>query len=161
MNAMSHPTAIELDRLRAGLLDNDPSGREALMAHLATCDGCRQHLNGSRLSRELARHMDADEWTAQALRARRLQALAGHASGTRSGMGRYTVWGSATAAALVLVIAGVNFRTLLAPPAQDAATMTSAANPATAATQDDIYADLDFYLWLSKQSDAGASNGRS
>jgi hypothetical protein len=161
MNIMSHPTVIELDRLRAGLLDNDPSGREALMAHLATCDGCRQHLNGSRLSRELARHMDADEWTAQALRARRLQALAGHASNARSGISRYSVWGSAAVTALVLVIAGVNFRTLLAPPAREPATMASATDPATAATQDDVYTDLDFYLWLSKQSDAGASNGRS
>ncbi len=161
MSTMSHPTAIELDRLRAGLLDNDPSGREALRAHLATCDECRQHLEALRPLREMAHRSDADEWTAQALRARRLQALAGHASGTRTGIGRYAVWGSAAVTALVLVIAGVNFRTLFAPPASQPATMASAADPANAATQDDVYADLDFYLWLSRQSDAGPSNDRS
>lgn len=165
MSSMSHPTTIELDRLRAGLLDNDPSAREALMAHLATCDACRQHLDGLQLSRKLARHLDADAWTTQALRARRLQALAGHASGVRSGFGRYaaryTVWGSATAMALVLVIAGVNFRTMFSSPAPEPTTIAGTAEPATAAAQDDVYADLDFYLWLSKQSDAEPSNGRS
>lgn len=165
MNAMSHPTVNELDRLRAGLLDSDPASREALTAHLAACSECRRHLAGWQQLRESVRRADGDEWTAsntaRALRARRMQALAGHASGAHSGLGRYAVWGSAAVAALVLVVAGVNFRTLFAPPGVAPATMAAATAPASAPAQDDVYADLDFYLWLSKQADANTSNDRS
>ena len=36
-----HPDAVQLDLLRAGLLDDMPAERSSLLHHIAECDVCR------------------------------------------------------------------------------------------------------------------------
>lgn len=159
MNAMQHPTVNDLDRLCAGLLDDSPAEKTALTAHLETCASCRAR--AARLREIVTEASELQPWIEQALRARRAQALAGRPSGAPRGLGKQYVWGPAIAAALVLVVAGLNFQALFAPPGgmTSAPEVVAGAEPANNAP--DVYTDLDFYIWLSSQDEAANQGNRS
>jgi len=140
-----HPSTIVLDALRAGLLDSHPERRAAVTTHLSTCADCRRQ---AALAPRLLRALDQqtiDERLAAQLAARRRQAL--HGSPRRRA--RATFLGLAVAAILVAIAVGLG--TIF---------LNDAKNPApAAATADtpspDLYADLDFYLWLMHKQSHG------
>jgi hypothetical protein len=158
---MKHPTTNDLDRLRAGLLDDSPAEKTALTAHLEACTSCRTRAGNVGNIVAAASDLRDDPWINQALRARRAQALQGRSSGTRSGLGKQYVWGPAVAAALVLAVVGLNFQALFAPPAGVSSTPQVVAEAGTANNAPDVYDDLDFYIWLSSQNDAANQGNRS
>ena len=138
-----HPSTIVLDALRAGLLDSHPERHAAVTAHLNTCADCRRQ---AALAPRLLRALDQqtiDERLAAQLAARRRQALHGRRRA------RATFLGLAVAATLVAIAVGLG--TIF---------LNDAKNPApVAATADtpspDLYADLDFYLWLMHKQSHG------
>jgi anti-sigma factor RsiW len=141
----SHPDDATLDRLRAGLLDDTTE----LRAHVEACTVCRQRLAvWDRLARHLPASTPPDSALAAQLRARRQVALAGLATGRASG-GRYWTPGYlAMAAAVTAVAIGVGVFLALDHDGSDA---TPDALSAQADRPSDIYADIDFYLWLTQE----------
>ncbi len=161
MNAMQHPTVNDLDRLRAGLLDDSPAEKTALTAHLESCASCRSRAVRLREIVTEASELPYEPWIEQALRARRVLALSGRSSSAPRGLGKQYVWGPAVAAALVLVVAGLNLQTLLAPPAGSSSAPQAVAQAEPANNAPDVYDDLDFYIWLSSQDEAANQGNRS
>jgi len=140
----SHPSTLELDQLRAGLVDHLPTERARLIEHLAACGRCRKlaswdhvlgALNDSALE-PATLHGDLQQRRRAALAGRTVRRPPRHAP-------RLAI---AAALAAILVGAGVF---LALPRPGDA--------PAPALTRNgavpDIYADLDFYLWLSRENE--------
>jgi hypothetical protein len=161
MNAMQHPTVNDLDRLRAGLLDDSPAEKNALTAHLEACASCRSRATRLHDIVTEASELQYEPWIEQALRARRAQALAGRPSGASRGLGKQYVWGPAIAAALVVVVAGLNFQALFAPPGGVTSAPQVVAGAERANNAPDVYDDLDFYIWLSSQDEATNQGNRS
>jgi hypothetical protein len=137
-----HPHTERLDRLRAGLLDDDPAGKNRLLAHLAACDPCRRRIEAwNGLARALNdAALDAPS-LARELAARRRAALAGR-SATRAAVSRAPRY--ALAATLAALLAGAGVFLALERPAERVAATAQAEMP-------DLYADLDFYLWLARE----------
>jgi anti-sigma factor RsiW len=143
-----HPNTVELDELRTGLLDRDPNRRAAITAHLKACAACqRQEALWPRLLHALDRQA-ADDGVAGALAVRRHRALHGSPR-VRS---RSAYLGLAVAAAVTAIAIGIGTVFL---------NETKAPEPIVAAVEapgPDLYADLDFYLWLvHKRSDENTS----
>lgn len=132
----AHPSSAELDRLRAGLLDDQPAQRTALVAHLENCPECRRH---SQLAQRVGATLDAqvERNLPGLLLARRQRALRGQPVERR----RRLV--PALAVAVVTVIAvGIGVMLRAGPDSSDTV-------PVVAHTDaDDLYVDIDFYLWL-------------
>ncbi len=142
----SHPDDATLDRLRAGLLDDNAD----VHAHVETCAVCRQRLAvWDRLARALpAGSLPAGTLTDQ-LRVRRQAALAGlPAAGRATGERRWAPQYLAMAAAVTAVAIGVGAFLALDRDGSDASPDTLSAQ---AERPTDIYADIDFYLWLTKE----------
>ncbi len=148
MHRQSHPEPEQLDRLRAGLLDDLPGEKATLLQHLAACSGCREHYESwAQFGAGLADRQLAADRLKQDLQHARNRALTGQRHNTRHARGLVPY----ATAALLLVAVSVGLWTLgtdIAPEALHTA-QTSEAVP-------DIYEDLDFYLWLSGQEDSGA-----
>jgi anti-sigma factor RsiW len=144
MHSQLHPDTEQLDRLRAGLLDDSPRDKDELEAHIARCDTCRARSAGwDQLGRgALGPGIDGDA-LARDLRLARLHALAnGHGQRQRH---VYTSWATA-ALLLIAVMVGVwTGQSWLQPQPQVTA---EAAHEVP-----DIYEDLDFYLWLADQKE--------
>lgn len=133
-----HPSTIVLDALRAGLLDSHPERHAAVTAHLNTCADCRrQAVLAPRLLRALDQQTIDGRLAAQ-LAARRRQVL--HGSPRRRV--RSAVLGFAVAAALVAIAVGIG--TIFLNDTKEPAPVVATAD----APSPDLYADLDFYLWL-------------
>lgn len=127
----SHLTDEQLDRLRA-----DVGTQPAWVSHLDVCADCQTRFHQWRRSRPAP-----DPALAQALVARRAAALSrGRAKG-------HAHWHYA-ALAVTLAGVGISLWMLLSSPAPRA---TAIAQHEPAEAVPDVYADLDFYLWLSKQ----------
>jgi ferric-dicitrate binding protein FerR (iron transport regulator) len=135
-----HPDSTQLDQLRAGLLDHQPEARSRMLEHLRDCASCRQH--AATIDRLVAtqRHLP-DPRLAHQLRARRLAALAGAAP--RQPATRRLAPAFALAAVVAVVIGVGAFLELNSPRAPQELAQTSNDNVP------DLYADIDFYLWLS------------
>ncbi len=141
----SHPDDRALDRLRAGLLDDTTE----LRAHVEACTVCRQRLAvWDRLARALPAGISPDGTLAAQLRVRRQAALAGLATVHAPGAGRWAPRYLAMAAAVAAVAIGVGVFMALDRGGSDTA-------PNALSVQvdrpPDIYADIDFYLWLTKE----------
>ena len=130
-----HPSDEQLDRLRAELYDDAPRMRDALRAHVAGCEQCRARARIWERTTAALGALDAPG-VASALRARRRQAQQGRPAP------RWIVprWTQALAAGVLAVAIGLGTCYYLHGTDSDAVT---AAND-----QSDIYADIDFYLWL-------------
>lgn len=135
-----HPHSEQLDRWRAGLLD--PAAERALREHLDRCDDCQHHFA---VIRAVTQKLNvADEALARELRLRRRQALQ-QADGAAARRPRY--WSlaasvSALALGVALYLGWSQFQT---PDVPDR----------------DVYADVDFYLWLSQQDGEGNADNPS
>jgi len=133
-----HPSAAEFDKLRSGLLDSDPTRRTAVLAHVNACATCQQQ---EALWPRLLHALDqqaADRGIAGALAARRHKAL----RSARRARPRPAYLGLAIAATITAIAIGIG--TLFLNDTKDPTSVVAAVeSPAP-----DLYADLDFYLWL-------------
>jgi hypothetical protein len=142
MHSQQHPEPDQLDRLRAGLLDDQPAVKTALEAHVAGCNTCQERSNWQVLHPgALGPDLDSDALR-QSLRKARRQALQSRSRPRRYGFARYA------SAALLLVAVSVGIWTLQ----QDNGNQQQMAAQDTGAVPD-VYEDLDFYLWLANQED--------
>jgi len=138
LTRVPHLTDEQLDRLRAGI---DADGAE----HLATCVSCQKRFNVWDET-----HPQPQPALAQALAARRHAVLAqAPATSTRH-------WYYSAIAATLLAV-GVGLYVFL-PATQPPATVV--AEKAQADNVPDLYADIDFYLWLTNKDreERGESN---
>lgn len=148
-----HLTDIELDARRAGLHRGGTDDTKRTDDHLDQCSHCR-----TRLQRwaDVAITLDArNPWLDQALRRRRQAALNGDGTPTRARPWRLT---AALAAGLTGVALGLG---VMRHSSENTAPVMPAQAPATAEAPDpDLYADIDFYLWLMrKDQPEDGSNG--
>lgn len=135
----AHPADDELDRLRAGLFE--AAGHEALRAHVAACPACQAR---SRMWARVGASLDAlarEPGLAPRLRARRERALRGEAAGSRRRRTAAAVFATFIVAALAL---GLGTWTYLDREPGD---LQIASAPGRENVPD-LYADIDFYLWL-------------
>jgi len=141
----SHPDDRALDMLRAGLLDD----ARDLRAHVEVCTVCRQRLAvWDRLARALPAGISPYGALTEQLRARRHLALAGRSAGHASGGRRWTPQYLAMAAAVTAVAIGVGMFMTLDREGSDVSPATLSAQ---ADRPPDIFADIDFYLWLTTE----------
>jgi anti-sigma factor RsiW len=138
-----HPDNRRLDQLRAGLLDQQPALKSQLLEHLRGCAPCRRQ---AAAMDELAtsQRAQADPRLAQQLRTRRMAALAGHAARRPQPTAVRRLAPAFALATLMAVVigAGVFLQFNPAPAPQELARSANDTVP-------DLYADIDFYLWLS------------
>lgn len=146
---VAHPEDAELDRLRAGLLDGEPARRAELEEHLRLCRVCRERVGvWSKITETLDRGV-SEAGVISRISARRQRALHGFSRPAR----RLMPVALALAATLAAVTVGVGVYM-----------SHERVNPDTAAVasgeQSDLYADIDFYLWLmEKKANEDGSNG--
>jgi hypothetical protein len=136
----THPGSAELDRLRAGLLDGDPARRAELEQHLRVCRMCREQVGlWSKVAETLDRGA-SESGVMSRVDARRHRALHGFSRPVR----RLTPVALALAATLAAVAIGLGVYISHERTNPD---VTAVAN----GEQGDLYADIDFYLWLMEQ----------
>ncbi len=144
MHSQQHPDQDQLDRLRAGLLDDRQQDKAILQTHLAGCDACQAKFDSWEQLSPRALGPDLEPAAlARDLRAARVRALNSSAPRRRHVFAPY-----ATAALLLIAVTlgiwtGNNW---LEPQPQ----MTAQATHEVP----DIYEDLDFYLWLAGQNNS-------
>ena len=142
MAAGSHPDDVQLDLLRAGLLDVSAEGKASIRHHLEGCAVCR---GGMARWKWIAENgTPRDELLSRQLQERRRLALDGRRSARarRRAMARVTIAGAA--AALILALGTVLdlqlWRTKVPLP-----------DVARAESVPDLYSHIDFYLWVSRE----------
>lgn len=145
MPSQQHPDLELLDRLRAGLLDEQPAEKAALEQHIAGCASCRRQLDGWQQLQPsgLGPQLDAAR-LASDLQAARRQALESGSRGSRPVFLPYA------AAAVLLLAISAGLWSLR--PGTDTTPHMAARDSLQVP---DIYEDLDFYLWLANQEDNG------
>ena len=129
-----HPDTELLDRLRAGLLDDDPVQRTELEAHLEDCQRCRQRYNWDG-HLQVGGLAIAD--TGERLDRARRRALEATPPGLAH---RFVPFAVAAANARVAV--------LLVKPALEPETEAARLASTDAREVPELYEELDFYLWL-------------
>lgn len=150
MHNQQHPDPELLDRLRAGLLDEQPEAKMALEQHVAGCAACQQQLDGWQQlgPAGLGPELDSTLLASDLQVARRKALDPGRAEHRR----RVFVPYAAAAVLLLAVSAGL---WSLRPDTDTAAHLATRAGEQVP----DVYEDLDFYLWLATQQDNGNGNG--
>jgi hypothetical protein len=142
MHEQAHPDTELLDRLRAGLLDNNLEMKDRLERHLIACPQCRDRLHAwEHLGLDaLGAWPVADKKLSVELKLARRQAM-------MAGRQRRIIRYPALATAAVLLIAVSAGLWTLRHEFIDTAPMTASTSEAVP----DLYEDLDFYLWMAKQ----------
>ncbi|MDH5514622.1 MAG: hypothetical protein OEY45_05620 [Gammaproteobacteria bacterium] len=150
MHNHQHPDTEQLDRLRAGLLDDRPREKSAMEQHLAECEACRTHAGiWSQLDTNAMGPRVNPRDIDTALQAARRQALDA-ASATHKH--RHSLLPYAAAASLALAVT-VGLWTI--QPGIDTTNIVAGNEQAVP----DLYEDLDFYLWLATENENGTDNG--
>ncbi len=149
MHNQAHPDPEQLDRLRAGLLDEHPDEKAAMEQHLNECSTCRAQDEGwAQLGTpQLDTHLSRDALQRDLLQARRV-ALASHRHSSRA----RTFTPYATAAALLVAVT-IGLWTI--QPGDESRPLLTAQSIEAIP---DTYEDLDFYLWLANQADTGSDD---
>lgn len=149
MNSNSKHPDIELfDRLRAGLLDDEPALAGELQRHLADCAHCRGRTDWNRISEILNASCPVPE-------ARLAQSRRAALSGRTTAPHRRIAAGPL---ALAASFAAVFILGVLLMPGH----VPSPGKPDTQALADapDLYENLDFYLWLTDHQGNVGGSGR-
>lgn len=130
MHSQHHPTTSDLDAWRAGLLD--ATAAQSVATHVAACADCAR---AARVADALHRVASASPELERQLRVRRRTALA--APARRSALSpKWAVAASMSALALGLAL------------------YLGSGDKANAPSLDgDVYADVDFYLWLAERDE--------
>jgi predicted anti-sigma-YlaC factor YlaD len=130
-----HPDTELLDRLRAGLLDQEPAHKAQLEAHLANCESCRRRT-------QRAAHLQPDAAVSQNLEHRLDQARQrAMQMPRRASLPRFVVPVAAAAAVALLAV-------ILVDPLQQEAPSEPQLAESTGVEVPELYEELDFYLWL-------------
>jgi anti-sigma factor RsiW len=146
MHNQAHPDPEQLDRLRAGLLDESAAEKAALEKHLDTCTTCRNQLEGwTQLGRTMMDSQLPAGALQQDLQLARRTALQSHRSRHARGFAPY-----ATAAALLIAVT-IGLWSTIQPGDESQQLLTAQ----SVETIPDSYEDLDFYLWLANQEGNG------
>ncbi|UCC56582.1 MAG: hypothetical protein JSU75_02120 [Gammaproteobacteria bacterium] len=143
MHNHTHPDTEQLDRYRAGLLDDTVDEKSALEKHLAGCRQCRDQLESWRqLGPDALGTRDGTGNLSDALEERRRLAM------QSEGRHRYPFIPSLATAAALLVAVSVGLWNLTSngPETNHVAIQDADSVP-------DIYEDLDFYQWLANQKE--------
>jgi anti-sigma factor RsiW len=145
MHNKAHPDTELLDRLRAGLLDDDVEFKTGLERHLAACPHCRGRLNAwEQLGRNaLGAWTVTDDALSTRLRLARERAMT--TGRQRRIILRHPLLATA---AMLLIAVSAGFWTLR-HEFMDTSSMTAQRGEAIP----DLYEDLDFYLWMANQGD--------
>ncbi len=133
----AHPDSEQLDRLRAGLLDDEHALKTGIESHLADCEACRKRYDWSGHLKPGGLPLDAPVEQLANLREQAINAPAPPR--------RLLPLAVAAALALVAVV-------LVKPALQDQPARTQLAQTPTETTPV-LYEDLDFYLWLTDHKD--------
>jgi anti-sigma factor RsiW len=152
-----HPADEELDMLRAGLLDDDPTRRAVLVTHIEHCAECRKRLDlWRRVTAGLDESARSDTALNAALAERRRAALAAaRPAQSRRAWNRALVATAASVAVSIGIGLGVWYGTHVR-------TDTAAVSVASRAAGDDttdLYSNIDFYVWLGDQDTRPGENG--
>lgn len=139
-----HPDDSALDRLRAGLLEDADVRR-----HIGTCAVCQERLTvWDRLAQNFQTTMASDSTIARQLHDRRRAALSGRPAASATFGPRWTPRYLALAATVATLAIGLGvFFTLDLQRPDTVPDVVSA----QAEGQTDIYADIEFYLWLATE----------
>lgn len=154
MQSNYHPDDVALDKLRAGLLDD-----HATRTHIEACAACQQRLTvWDRLAHQFQTTTSLDSGLARQLHDRRRMALAGRVSAPATASRRWAPQHLAMAATVATVAIGVGVFFALDRNLPDTTpeTLVTQANGAP-----DIYADIEFYLWLTKEGLIENSGGNA
>ena len=149
MHNQQHPDTELLDRLRAGLLDEQPEAKMALEQHVAGCAACQQQLDGWQQlgPAGLGPELDSTLLASDLQVARRKALDSSRAKHRRRAFVPY-------AAAAVLLLAVSAGLWSLRPDTDTTAQLAASGSEQVP----DVYEDLDFYLWLATQNDNGNGN---
>jgi len=153
MHKQTHPDTEQLDRLRCGLLDDEPQLKTSLNEHIAACPDCMTRFSSWDQLHQMAEKTGiTNQQLKHKLGSARQTALAASPS-TRS----HRLIPLAVAAALFTALSAG----LLTLQYNDPAFIQK--NNDTLAVQMgsdilDVYEDLDFYLWLATQEENGANS---
>ncbi len=143
---LQHPAPEQLDRLRAGLLDDGIDTATVLEAHIHNCPECQDHLRGWTRLQELAQSSEGD----QALLVSRLQEARKAALSTATPAKKPLLQPILAMAASLMLVAGL---VLWSPwSALDIAPDQIAQHQDEQGP--DLYEDLDFYIWLAGHQDS-------
>ncbi|MEE8429168.1 MAG: hypothetical protein V3S33_06670 [Gammaproteobacteria bacterium] len=145
-NTSQHPTPEQLDRLRAGLLDEEMDTATILEAHIPNCPECQDYLRGWTRMQELAQSSEGN----QALLASRLREAREAALSTAAPAKKPLPHPALAIAASLMLVAGL----LLWSPwsALDIAPNQMAQHQEEQGPG--LYEDLDFYIWLAGHQDS-------
>ena len=149
-----HPDDSALDGLRAGLLDD-----AATRAHVGACAVCQERLTfWDRLAHNFQTTMASDSTIARQLHDRRRAALSGRLAASATLKPRWTPQYLALAATVATLAIGLGVFFTLDLQRPDT---TPDVVSAQAEGQTDIYADIEFYLWLATEGLVEKTNGNA
>ena len=142
MHRQQHPDPEQLDRLRAGLLDDQPEEKTTLESHIEHCPACQSQLNswqqldpdalGPRLNTGSLGH---------SLQQARQQAM------SNAGAQHSRTFMPYATAALLLIVVSVGVW-MAQPEHQDSSLKMADRSQEVPG----LYEDIDFYLWLAGQN---------
>jgi anti-sigma factor RsiW len=148
MHSQQHPDPELMDRLRAGLLDDQADEKKTLQDHIEHCPSCQSRYDSWQQlgPAALGPRLDAESLS-RSLQQARQQALENAATRHSRTFTPYAT------AALLLIAVSIGFW-VAQPEQQD--TQLATAEPG----QDvpDLYEDIDFYLWLAGQNGNSIDN---
>jgi len=157
MYSTKHPDQQQLDAYYAGSYQQQPERKQEIASHLEQCPQCAGSLQfGSVLEQSLSRQEQRTQpWLAMQLAQRRLAAT--EAAATR---------GSFRLLPVVVPVLATVFAALFVwrswlpiQPVQTVAPVAQSEVIRYASSQDEMYANIDFYLWLDNQTeDSNASD---
>jgi anti-sigma factor RsiW len=157
MHNETHPDTELLDRLRAGLLDDDVETKSRVEHHLADCPHCRERLHAwKHLGRDVVGAWPVtDNRLSARLRLARQQAM--RAGRQRRSILRHPLLATA---ALLLIAVSAGFWTMRHEFVDTVPMMAQSGDEIP-----DLYEDLDFYLWMANQGEdklqEQGNNGKS
>ena len=148
MHSTQHPDPEQLDRLRAGLLDDQADEKRSMENHIEHCPSCQSHYTSwQQLGPTALGPQLGTASLGSSLQQARRQALDNADTRHSRSYTRYAT------AALLLIAVSIGFW-VAQPEFQD----TQLATAESGQEVPDLYEDIDFYLWLAGQNGNSINN---